>query len=1125
MKLTLVFLIMALMQVSAKTYSQQINLNEKNTHLEKVLHSIEKQTGYVFLYANKGIKEAIVTVHVTNGSIDETLKACFENSAITFKIVNKNILLKLNEPSSPDGTSGSSVLPINIHGTVTDSNDQLPLRGVTIQLVGGTQRAITNENGEFTINVPEKSQLKITMVGYKPLIVTASANMKIRLDVDVKSLSEVTIGYGTQKKDLVSVSVEHVKFTEADNEIPTTMAGNLLAGRMAGVSVSNPNGIPGQSSPDITIRTKSSFSDTKQPALFVIDGKVSASGDFNNLSPNEIDEVTTLKDAAATAAYGARAAGGVILVTTKRGKAGKASVQYSFNTGFDSRVKNIPLTSAIQNGQLINQISPGSTDAWTAEDFAYMKNINNGYGYDQLKIIWRNPYTTTHNLSVSGGSEKLRYFIGGSYVKQEGFMKNLEYDKYNFRANISGDLTKDLSFFAGMSLNNNLTHAASPGVGADYTQDLYSKLLIWQPWQPVYTNAGKIIDYGWIGNVGAETNGEGGYQNISYLKPVINLNLTYKVPFIQGLSANASYIKSYTNSRTKNFAKSYAMNVMKAPTQYRISTDDADIVSTRPSTWDYPGLEELASWAEDKQLNLQLNYERTFNKHHIKGWVVYESAESKGGGMDAEIDGFPVYVTDQWWATSTQVSNQYVSNSRNLADVTIGRRSWVGQAFYDYSEKYLASFTSRYDGSMNFAADKRWGFFPSGSVGWILSKEPFFENVKGIDLLKITASAGLVGNDFLKDGAYLWLDTYQNGASAYFGTTPAANAGITYGSVPNQDFTWEKSFNRNYAVSVDFLKHFSSKVEYWQTHTYDILGQRIQTIPPTFSRTPPPQNYGKADAAGIDVSVNYHTKIGQVDFNTGINASYGNVVTKLKDENITYPYDKSVGRSQSAITAYYTEIGMIRTQDDLNNLLAKNPNYKFNGRAPALGQLIYADISGPNGVPDGIIDNWDKGVLRANNNPINLGWNLSASWKGFSLAATFVGSFRQWKSFNDVTGGVEWNRMWSNWATDSWTPENPNATLPKRYGTNDGTKAVNNEGSNFWYANASFLRLRNLNVAYSVPARWCSKIGIQGVRLYASGSNLFIISGFNKKYYDPEIGNGTAFPITRSFNFGCAVNL
>lgn len=1019
------------------------------------------------------------------------------------------------------GLTSAQAQMLKVKGTVVDANDKQPLPGVTVQVVGGTQKTATNAEGAFETSVPEKGQLRFYMVGYKAEVVAATGNLQIALNIDTHGLDEViVVGYASQKKELVTGSVENIKFKESDLDIPTTMAGNLLAGKVAGVNVTTPASFPGQAAPAITIRTANSFN--AQPVLYVIDGKIMGSGDFNNLSPNDIDNISILKDASAAAVYGSRAAGGVIVVTTKRGKAGTASIQYSFNTGRDYRGKNMALTTGVQAEQLYNRISnngPGAIGlGFSQADIASMQGINNGYGYDQLAIIYRDPSTTTHNLSVSGGSEKVKYFIGGSFVKETGFLENLEYDKYNFRANITADITKDLTFFGGVTLNNNITKSA----GWSSPADLYQKLLVWQWYQPVYTTNGLPIDYGWIANVGASGNGSAGYNNSYYLKPVVNMNLTYKVPFIPGLSASVTYSKSYADNRNKVFNKQYTMYVMKniGGSPYQISTNPADIIGTSLSQVAVAGgsLAETATWAEDKQVDFQLNYDHTFGtKNHIKGWLIYEQYQNSGSGLSANINGFPAYSTDQWWAASPQVLNQTVSNSTNYSDFTNGRRSWVGQFFYDYDEKYLATASYRYDGSMNFAPDKRWGLFPSGSLGWIISKENFLKDVKGINLLKITASAGLIGNDNI--GGWQWQDSYVNGSNAYFGTTPSINSGITYGAVSNPNLTWEKSLNTNIGLDVDFLDHFSSKIEYWRTHTYDILGSRILSVPPSFSRSLPPVNYGVENAEGVDFTLGYTTMIGHVRFATSVNASYGNATIVTKDEAPTYDYQRTVGRSTSYVSGYQA-IGMIRTQADLTNLLQANPKYNFNGVAPALGQLIYKDTNG-----DGVINAFDYSVIKNNNNPINLGLNLSAAWNGFSIDATFNGRLRQ--TVNVQSGlagsGVEWNRLWQPWATDSWSTDNPNATLPKFYSANDGTGTVQRSFSDFWLKDASFVRLKDLSVGYSLPKAICTKMGVEGIRFFASGSNLFIISNFNSKYYDPELGGGTSVPTMHSINFGGSV--
>ncbi|MGY0036407.1 TonB-dependent receptor plug domain-containing protein [Pedobacter sp. NJ-S-72] len=460
-----------------------------------------------------------------------------------------------------------------LSGTIIDGKDKKPLPGVTIAVQGG-RKSLSNAEGKFESYVNNGSILTISMIGYQSQNVKASAGMVVELVATAVDLNDVVIlGYGTQKKDLVTGSVVTVKLDDTRRNSPTTSLGNLLAGQMAGVNVGTPDGVPG-TAPGIHVRVGTSFKKNDdgdvvynaQDVLYVIDGKISGADDFNNLSPNDVDNISVLKDAAAAAVYGSRAAGGVVVVTTRTGKKKtKGQINYSFNTGFDKRGKNASLTSAIQTGEIYNRINPGSSSIWTQSDFDYFKNINNGWGYDQLAAVYQTPYITTHNLSASGGSDKITYFIGGSYTKQGTFMKNSTYGKYNLRTNISADITKDLNLFAGITVNNNLSYSPPIGtaISGDDIRGLYRKQLLLQPELPVWTDGGNPIDYGWIGNVGAEVRGDGGYVKSNYIKPVLNLKATYKFPTIEGLSASAQFNKSYTNNRTKYFEKQYSMSVMK----------------------------------------------------------------------------------------------------------------------------------------------------------------------------------------------------------------------------------------------------------------------------------------------------------------------------------------------------------------------------------------------------------------------------------------------------------------------------------------------------------------------------------------------------------------------------------
>lgn len=1011
---------------------------------------------------------------------------------------------------------------LKVTGRVIAAGDGAPLYGASIALDGGQTAVIAGTNGVFEIEIPKRSRLVVSMVGFESRTVTpGNGLLTIELTPRQGSMDEVVVvGYGSQKRELITSSVVTLKMDEARRNTPTTALGNLLAGQMAGVKVSTPAGPPG-TQPGVNIRVNTSF--VTQNVLYVIDGKISGAGDFNNLSPNDIDNISVLKDAASAAVYGARAAGGVIVVTTRQGsRSSRPQINYSFSTGFDKRGKNAALTSAVETGELYNRINPTSDPAgwkWTQEDLDYFRNINGGWGYDQLGAVYKDPYTTAHNLSASGGSDKVRYYIGGSYIKAGAFMKNLTYDKYNLRTNITADLTKNLSLFAGLTVNNNLSYGPpSTAVGDVY--GIYRKQLLWQPDQPIWTDGGNPIDYGWIGNVGAEVRGDGGYIKSNGIKPILNLKATYKIAAIPGLSASAQFNKSYTNDRTKYFEKQYNMWVMKKTGLHQISTNDADLTALKKSSQIGKSfIQENYNWSNDNQLNFQVNYENTFRQvHNVKGWLIYESARAQGGGVSAGRENFPVYLTDQWWAASGDRQDSYVNGN---AEFITGRKSWVGQFFYDYNHKYMASFAYRYDGSMNFAPEQRWGFFPSGSVGWILSKENFMKTSPGIDLLKLRASVGLNGNDAV--GGWQWQQSYKTGSSAFFGTNPATNAGITYGSVVNENLTWEKTLNYNVGIDMEFLKRFNASIEYYNTKTYDILGQRIASVPPTFSLSLPSVNYGEIKAQGVEASVGYRNDSRALKYYVNVNGAYGAAVYGIQDQNITYPWQKNPGYSTTRQTGYAVT-GMIRTQADLDAFIASNPNYKFNGVVPALGQLTYKDLSGKDGTPDGIIDSWDIRTLLKNNNPVVVGANFGFAWKGISIDASFNGNFHQWRFVNNLADGVEWNRMWRTWYTDGWTTENPNGSLPKRYSTNDGTKSVTNSGSTFWLEKSNFLRLKLLNLGYTIPATLTSKLGIGGVKFYFSGSNLFIISKFNNKFFDPEIGDGFSYPVMKNFNFGVNVS-
>ena len=1051
----------------------------------------------------------------------------------TFKVFGICFLLNPISPSSvfAETNDKSSDFPLEnmgqntvvsqkrlVTGVVLDSQGE-PVVGANVFEKGEkTNGTITDIDGKFSLNVSDNATLVISFVGFKnqEIAVKGRDKIDIRLADDSELLDEVVVvGYMTQKKGLVTGAVSNMKMDEKLNTLPTTSAGNILVGKLAGVSVSTPNGLPG-AAPSISIRTGSSWND--QNVTYVIDGVVRGGGDFNNLSPNEIEDITVLKDAASAAIYGSRSAGGVIIVTTKKGTRGKPVFNYSYGYSIDTRTKNSDLTSGVEAAELYGRIN-GEADpagwAWSQEEIDHIRTINNGWGYDQLDAVWRNPVTQTHNFSVNGGSEKVRYFGAASYVKQEGFLKPYTYDKYNIRMNVTADITKDLEVFAGLAVYNTFQGNAV----FENAEANYGKLRVWQPDQPVYTDSGKHIDFGWIANNGASVDGKGGYNKSQMLKPQAVISATYKAPFLKGLSAKISYSRSWVHDLNKIYYTNYDLyQVKKSGTHNHIfSTKDEDIIGTRKTTWvgkDY--IQRKSSWSGDKQFNVQLSYENVFNNlHRVSGTLVTEWYEGDGASVHGGRETFPVYMTDQFWAASSARADTWGGGD---TDWQSGRFSYIGQFSYSYADKYLLSFSFREDGSMNFAPSQRWGFFPAGSLGWVISEESFF-NKSAIQFLKLRASVGLTGNDSV--GGWQWQESYKSGSSAYFGSSPSKSVSITYGSVVNPNLTWEKALSYNVGADVNFLNHWTVSADYWYRNSYDILGSRQNTLPNSFSLTMPAENYGEIHAQGFDLQLGYHGNNKDFSYYGNLTMSYGWNKTIKQDyaENARW-IDIPVGKSRSYITGWEFD-KIIRTQEELDAFKAEHPNYQHNGLSPELGMMVFKDLSGPDGKPDGIINDWDKVILKNSNNPVIYGLNLGGSWKGLSVDMMFSGQLGVDKWATDLAGGVEWNRMWKKWYNDSWTPENQNATLPKRISSNNAK--TYETASSYWLKDASFMRLKYLTVSYDLPKNQFYNKLFDNVRFFVTGTNLFVLSSFNKNYYDPEIGNGNAFPILRSVNLGVDV--
>jgi TonB-linked SusC/RagA family outer membrane protein len=1110
MRITLFLILLSIGQLFAvDSYSQntRINLKISNQSVKSVLAEIQGQSEFSFMFNSKIIDvERKVDIEVENVKITEVLGKLFASTDVAYTVVDRQIVLFSTNLLAEQQQSRK------LTGKVSD-NTGTTVPGASVIVQGTNLGVVTNADGVFTIVVPEDAKvLIVSFIGMKSQNVTigSKTSFEIYLDADIIALDEVVaVGYGTQKRANVTGAISTIKVSETLGNIPTTNLSSLLAGKVAGINIQSYTGVPGISS-NLSIRTNSSTN--APPALFVIDGVVRTKQAFDLLDANEVSEITLLKDAASAAIYGSQSSGGVVLVATKRGKSGKPVFNYKASYSMEERTQVPKLTSAVEGAYFTNYLHPQNADNffyyWDQDEIDYIKTINNGYGADNLKDVWVNPTTEHHSISVSGGTDKVRYYAGGSFIKQGGFMENLGYSKYDLRANLSIDVTKNLTIFAQLASASSERNRVSWEESNDMNA-LYRKLLVWQPDWRMETSDGRPIDNGWLGNISEFSKGSSGYNTDKGQQIEMLLNAEYKVPFAKGLKLKVQYANTFNEMRNKTFLqKQNLYTIERKGAHQHIWTDK--VTGTIKSAYpDKPMLQQSSDEAKSYQLNFQANYEHSFGNHNLTGIFVVEQTENNRNSFYGGRETFPVSIVDQFFAASGARTDGWAGGSAAEG----GRLSYIGQLGYNYNEKYFLNGSLRRDGSSIFPPSKRWGYFPTISGGWIVTKESFFD-VPQINFLKLRASAALSGNDNVV--GWQWLDTYSPSGNAYFGVPPSINPGIALDRITNPNITWEKSRDFNIGADMNFLKHWNLSADYWFKHTYDILGSRIQALPSSFGFSLPAENYAKIDAHGFDFEIGYDNKIGALNYFVKGSFSYGtNKVVQMDYPANAPEYGNPVGKPLGIITGYVSD-KIIRTQADLDAVPA---GFTVFGLKPELGMLIYKDLSGSDKKPDGKIDSYDQTLLsKRASPPVRYGLNLGSSWKSFSLELMFAGQAGNKKFPDGMNGWVEWNRVPSMWL-DHWSPETPNASLPNpksAFGPN-----TYNTTSDFWMKDGGFVRLKYLSAAYALPSQWMTKVGLSAVKLVFSGTNLFYLSKF--KYFDPEIGSMGAYPNMKTYNFGLDV--
>jgi len=1108
---------------SQEVLNTPISLKIESASVKTILSQIEKQTKIKFVYSNMAIlSERKISVNIENERMGKILSDLLNPINISFELIDNRILLRktnfleIHQLSTSLGIQLPLIADITIKGSVTDEKGE-KLPGANIRLKGTTRGATTDGNGAFSIVVPNhKSVLIFSSQGYKTVEVEVGTQTLINVilsNFENKLDEVVVVGYGSQKKATTTAAIASINTVELTN-IPTSNLSNVLAGRASGVFVQSGTGLPGQPS-GIRIRSPSSWNSTGP--LIVVDGIQRDQSYFNSLDPNQVKDISILKDAASAAIYGSRSSDGVILITTKTGKKSKPQVQWNSVFGVASApaidVSYMPLLQSID---IYNNL-PGSVPY---NDYVkdYIRK-NNPDGNLHVNEAYQKPSNQRHTLNVSGGDDNINYFIGGSFYDEKGFLPQVNYTKYNLRANIEAKLSKSLTLGLNYNFNSGDTHtfALLPGISDTDLSGWYEKLkYIMSPVTPAYID-GKPVATTWITNpIEAMKNG-GYHSSIKQYSDAI-INLTYKVPYINGLS-----VKGIANLYSGNdFIKSYGI----APTLYKFKQDPnsgsvvmytnelvGTVVGAQPNP---PYIGNENGKTSSYQLDAIVNYDTLIGNHHFNIMGVYETLKSYYTYSSLYKYNFPVLQSDQLGFGSQNPSDTKASGYETYLN---DRVSYVGRVNYQYSDKYLFSASLRVDGSYKFSPENRWGYFPAVSVGWVLSKENFLLNNNTINFLKVRASYGTTGNDNVP--AWMFQDSYTSPSTPYYFGPGAVKSILAFNGIGNKDYTWETSKSYNVGVDIKMLKNWNLTADFWTKNTYNILGQRLLQTPIEFGTSYPIQNYGKMSATGLDFEIAYNGgKIGR-DFKFNIRANFGLATTNVLARDAALgatPAENPVGKPLNYAVGYH-DTGIIRSDADLAKLPA---GYTIFGAKPQKGMMNFQDVSGPNGKPDGIIDDYDKVVVAqyagSNNAPITYGLNLNLSYKNFSIGALFGGLAGFKVIYNDPWGRSGGFPFLTTYYQNSYSDSNPDGTFPKIFPSSSAEKNGYAVVSGLNTFSGDFVRLKNLNVAYNVPQPLLKKLGISSMQFFTNATNLLSIRTF--KIYDPESYGFGSYPVMATVSLG-----
>lgn len=1060
--------------LNLSVFSQNITLKTGNVTVKEAMEQLKKSSGYSFVFSSVDVNtQKRVSVSVQNASIEEAVKQILKGqNELSYEIKGRKVVIQRSFASS-------KALRQQVKGKVLDEKGE-PIIGATVTEEGTSNGTITDYDGMFTLEASKDGILTISYIGYKSQQVSIAGKdmVAVTLKEDMEQLDEVVVvGYGSQKKVNLTGAVSTVNAKMLENRTGSDPY-NMLTGQIPGVTIVQNSGQPGADMGNLRVRGIGTLGNAD--AMVIIDGVESS---VNNVNPNDIATISVLKDAAASSIYGVRAANGVILITTKRGTVGKPIISYSGYVGWQDACRLPKYLDSYNYALLLNEAyrNDGASVPYSSEN---LETIKNGSDPDHFAnsnqvdaVLSEQGIFHNHHLSVVGGKEEIKYSLAAGFYKKDGLMPNMSYNRFNLRSNIDSKINDRLDVQLNISASRDDRKSPATHKVYDPDTDLWNIMyhaFRESPLTPIRFQNGNYGLYLNEHNSVAEANlsGESHIYN-TYFQG--NAGFTYKI--IKGLTLKGNAAATfnlqdiYVDQKRMDFYSAESTEPIKS-TRSMVSNQDK----------------------KSLEINLQayLDYNRTFGKHTIKGLLGYSQIRNEYRLLKASRKDLPTNNSLGEIDAGDITTQETGGNS-----VAYALRSVFGRVNYGFDDRYLLEANLRYDGSSRFPKNNRFGLFPSFSFGWRISEEDFFK-ADFVDNLKLRTSWGQLGNQEIDD--YLFYNTYSFGYDYSFGNT--LFSGISINDVmANTAITWEKTDQMDVGVDADFWGgKLSLTGDFFLKNTHAILLKL--PIPDLVGVSAPMQNAGKVRNIGFELALTYRNQVNRFRYSTSFNFSY--VKNEIIDLNGGDTPGRSVGDPVDNIYGYVCE-GIFKSQEEIDN----SPKQVW-GAVP--GDLKYADINN-----DGVVNQNDRKSLGSTFPKINFGLRVNCEYRNFDLTMLLQGA----GMVKGVTAGeisqafMNGGKVTEEWL-DRWTPENVNASYPRL--TLSGSSR-NYMTSSFWVQNASYLKMRNLQIGYTIPKNILSHLGVSNLRLYCSIDNLFTISKF--KGLDPEmVTTQTMYPLTRNYSFG-----